>query len=308
MLEMPDAAHIPSPDAVTALRRHPGFSHAIRSSAASAVALYQSSRPLNALLNDRARALFGHVALYLHHHGVEPGEPGLTVGAMKELCVQLDLCSRGRCEAMLALMRATGLLAPAPDLDRRKRLLVPTEKLISLHQVRWDAHFAAMRGLLPKAADYSDALADPDFVRAFVVALGRRFVAGLRVLDSAPELGSLAERNAGIVILFSLVLGGDDNGPFPPREPVPLSINALAKRFSVSRKHVLTLLRDAERQGLLLRCGPADSEIVLLSPVRDAIEAMLATMFLYLAQCGDEAMRDCARRASSPIAMTARAS
>jgi hypothetical protein len=306
LLEMPDAAHIPSPDAIAALRRQPGFSRAIRSSAASAVALYQSSRPLNALLNDRARALFGHVALYLHHHGVEAGEPGLTVGAMKALCVQLDLCSRGRCEAMLALMRATGLLAPAPDPDRRKRLLVPTEKLVALHLVRWDAHFAAMRGVLPEAADYSDALADPDFVRAFVVALGRRFVAGLRVLDSAPELGSLAERNAGIVILFSLALGGDDNGPFPPREPVPLSINALAKRFSVSRKHVLTLLRDAEGQGLLLRCGPADSEIVLLSPGRDAIEAMLATMFLYLAQCGDEAMRDCARRASS--LMTARAS
>jgi hypothetical protein len=305
MLEMPDAAQTPSPDAVAALRRHPAFSRAIRVSAASAVALYQSSRPLNALLNDRARALFGHVALYLHHHGLEPGEPGLTVGAMKELCVRLDLCSRGRCEAMLALMRATGLLAPAPDPDRRKRLLVPTEKLVALHRVRWDAHFAAMRGVLPEAADYSAALTDPDFVRAFVIALGRRFVAGLRVLDSAPELGSLAERNAGIVILFSLALGGDELAPFPPREPVPLSINGLARRFSVSRKHVLTLLRDAERQGLLLRSGPADNEIVLLPSGRDAIEAMLATMFLYLAQCGDEALRNCARSASSPI--TARA-
>lgn len=307
LLEMPDAAHIPSPDAVAALRRHPGFSHAIRSSAASAVALYQSSRPLNALLNDRARALFGHVALYLHHQGIEPGEPGLTVGAMKEHCVQLDLCSRGRCEAMLALMRATGLLAPAPDPDRRKRLLVPTEKLISLHRVRWDAHFAAMRSVLPRATAYSAAIMDPDFVRAFVIALGRRFVAGLRVLDSAPELGSLAERNAGIVILFSLALSGDKNGPFPPREPVPLSINALAKRFSVSRKHVLTLLRDAERQGLLQRCGPGDSEIVLLPHGRDALEAMLATMFLYLAECGDEAMRSCARGASPPMSTTVRA-
>ena len=113
MLEMPDAAQTPSPDAVAALRRHPAFSRAIRVSAASAVALYQSSRPLNALLNDRARALFGHVALYLHHHGLEPGEPGLTVGAMKELCVRLDLCSCGRCEAMLALMPATISKAPA---------------------------------------------------------------------------------------------------------------------------------------------------------------------------------------------------
>jgi len=299
---MSEAALTPAPDAVAAMRRHPDFFRAIRSSAASSVALYQTSRPLNALLSDRARALFTHVALYLHYRGAEHDQPGLTVSAMKDLCVQLGLCSRGRCEAILALMRAGGLLAAAPDPDRRKRLLAPTEKLIGLHRERWSAQFEAMRSVVPKAAAYGTAVTDPDFVKAFVSALVRRFIAGLRVLDNAPELELFAERNAGMMILYSLALAGAQDDAFPPMRPVPLSINALATRFSVSRKHVLTLLRDAEHEGLLARGGAANNEITLLPRARDALEKLIATMFLYLAQCADEALH---ASASSRATMTA---
>jgi AraC-like DNA-binding protein len=289
----------PSPDAVAALRRHPDFSRAIRSSAASSVALYQTSRPLNALLSDRARALFTHVALYLHYRGAEPDHPGLTVSAMKDLCVQLKLCSRGRCEAILALMRAGGLLAAASDPDRRKRLLAPTEKLLALHRERWGAQFEAMRAVLPEADAYRAAVTDPDFVEAFADALVRRFIAGLRVLDNAPVLELFAERNAGMMILYSLALAGEEGDTFPPTGPVLLSINALATRFSVSRKHVLTLLRDAEGQSLLLRGGAANNEVTLLPRGRDALQQLIATIFLYLAQCADEALRGRAKNASS---------
>jgi DNA-binding MarR family transcriptional regulator len=287
---MSETALTPSPDAVAAVRRHPDFSRAIRSSAASSVALYQTSRPLNALLSDRARALFTHVALYLHYRGAEPGQPGLTVSAMKDLCVQLGLCSRGRCEAILALMRAGGLLAALPDLDRRKRLLAPTEKLLALHRERWGAQFEAMRAVLPEADTYGAAVTDPGFVEAFAGALVRRFIAGLRVLDNAPSLELFAERNAGMMILYSLALAGAEDDPFPPTRPLPLSINALANRFSVSRKHVLTLLRDAEREGLLARGGAANNEVTLSPRGREALEKMMATIFLYLAQCADEAL------------------
>ncbi|MBR0715078.1 hypothetical protein [Bradyrhizobium liaoningense] len=284
---MSDPQLTPSSDAVAALRRHPQFSRAMRSSAEGAVAIYRTNRLLNLLLSDRARALFTHVALYLHFGGAESG---LTVGAMKDLCVELRLCSRGRCEALLALMRAGGLLMAAPNPDRRKRLLAPTEKLLALHRARWARQFEAMRGIFLEAADYLVALGDPAFVRAFATALGRRFVAGLRVLDNAPELEPFAERNAGVVILFSLALSGSEGEAFPPAGPVQLSINALATNFSVSRKHVLSLLRDAEQTGLLLRSGAANNEVTLLPRGRDALEQMLATMFLYLAHCAKEAL------------------
>ncbi len=159
-----------------------------------------------------------------------------------------------------------------------------------------------MRYVVPGAGAYAVAANEADFAPAFALALGWRFIAGLRVLDNAPELGPFAERNAGVMILFSLALAGAEDDTFPPTRPVPLSINALAHRFSVSRKHVLTLLNDAEQEGLLLRGGAANGEITLLPRGRDALENMLATMFLYLAQSADEALH---AGAASPSAATA---
>jgi hypothetical protein len=112
---MSDTALTPSPEAVATLRGHPRFPAAMRHAANSAVELYRGDRLLNAMMSDRARAIFTHVALYLHYGGSRSGDPGLTVGAMKDLCVELGLCSRGRCEAMLALMRAAGLFVAMPS-------------------------------------------------------------------------------------------------------------------------------------------------------------------------------------------------
>lgn len=284
-----------SAEAVARLCGLPGFDRAMRAAVRSAVELYRGDRLLNALMNDRARALFGHAALYLHYAADAHDGPGLSVGAMKDICAQVGLCSRGRTEAMLALMRAGGLLAAAPSLDRRRRLLVPTEKLMELHRTRWGAQFQAMSAVLQRAAAYHAALDDPAFIRAFVLELGRRFIAGLRVLDAAPDLGDIAERNAGVIILYALSLEGRADDAFPPRAPVPLSINALAVRFSVSRKHVLTLLRDCEARGLLERGGRANDEITFLGPGRDALERMSACMFLYMADCAEVAMVECGR-------------
>ena len=280
----------------------------MRHAANSAVVLYRGDRILNAMMSDRARAIFTHVALYLHYGGSRSGEPGLTVGAMKDLCVELGLCSRGRCEAMLALMRAAGLFVAVPSLDRRRRPLAPTEKLFALHRERWESHFDAMREVLPAAVSYRAALGDPVFVRSFVVALGWRFVAGLRILGRSPGIELFAERNAAMVILFSLALAGPDQGLFPPPSPVPLSINALATKFSVSRKHVLTLLRDAETQNLLARGGAAGNEVTLLPRCRDAFEMFFVTLFLYLAQAAEEALAMTGISAGSPGGLQAQVS
>jgi hypothetical protein len=300
---MSDRASIPSLAAVAALRSHPRFHMAAREFVRNVIELYRADRLLNALMSDRTRALFTHAALYLHYLRTRDGEPGLTVGAMKDLCVELKLCSRGRCEAMLALMRAAGLFAAAPNLDRRRRPLVPTEKLFALHRERWTAHLRPMRYVIPEAESWLASLDDPSFVRAFAVALSERFVAGMRIIVHAPLLESFIERNAGLMVLFSLVLSGPADGPFPPTGPVGLSINALASKFSVSRKHVLTQLRDAEELGLLVRGGPANNEVVFLPPGREALENFLGTMFLYFAQSAEEASRASARTVLPAIAL-----
>ncbi len=290
-MEMTKAAWTIPPAEITRFRQHPGFPAAMRIAAQNAVALYRNDRLLSSILSERARALFTHVALYLHFTAGEAGSPGLTVGAMKDMCVELKICSRGRCEAMLALMRAGGLFAVAPDVDRRRRLLVPTEKLLALHRERWAPQFDALSEIIPEAKSYRAALANLVFIRTLVVEFAWRFISGWRVLEQVPELEMFADRNAGMVILFSLALAGPAGSRFPPDGPQPLSINALATKFSVSRKHVLTMLRDAEAQGLLARCGAANDEIAFLPRGREALETFLANVFLYQAACAREAFR-----------------
>ena len=305
---MSETALSPSPQAVASLRGNPQFGAAMRHAARGAVELYRNDRFLNALMSDRARALFTHLALYLHYGRSRSGEPGLTVGAMKEMCIELRLCSRGRCEAMLALMRAAGLFAAVPDLDRRRRPLAPTESCS-----RCIAN-AGRRISKPCTMSCRRRRRTLPLLRirlscaVFVIALCRRFTAGLRILDYASGLELFAERNGGMMILFSLALSGPEQGSFPSRTPVPLSINALATKFSVSRKHVLTLLRDAETQGLVMRGGASNDEITVLLRGRNALEMLFATMFLYLAQCADEALAAMASSASSPKGLLAPAS
>ncbi len=302
---MSDPASRLSPVAIAALRNHPKFPIAAREAVRILIPMYRSDRLLNALMSDRARTVFAHISLLLHYCGVEDGEPGLTVGAMKDACVQLDLCSRGRCEAMLALMRVGGFFEGAPSTDRRRRSLVPTEKLFALHRERWGSHYRAMRYVMPRAVYWQRALAaDPDFLRELVLALGRRYLAGFRLLDTELGLGPFAERNAGMLILFSLALAGPEDGPFPATMPTGLSINALATTFSVSRKHVLTLLRDAEAEQLLVRGGAANNEVTILPRGRDALEVFLARLFLYFAEGAEDAERAREGRARPAMAVS----
>lgn len=269
----------------------------MREDVRSTLALYRANRLINSVMNDRARALFTQIALCLHYAPRADGKSGLTIGAMKDACAENGLCSRGRCEAMLMLMRASGFFAAGPNDDGRRRPLVPTEKLLSLQRERWVGHFEAMRHVLPEAEAYLGLLNDPAFVRNYAYEVGANWIAGVRVLEQSQDLLVLTERSAGMMVLYLLCASGPADGPFPPTGPLPLSISALATSSAVSRKHVLTLLRDAETENLLLRGGAANSEITILPRAREGLEAFFARMFLYLVGCAERAKGNMQRAA-----------
>ena len=196
-------------------------------------------------------------------------------------------------------MRAAGYFAAVPSGDRRRRPLVPTERMLTLMRKRWGAHLSATSYVLPEVAGCDARLDDPAFAKSFLLALSEVYIGGTRMIEHAPELEMFIDRNAGLMILYSLALSGSADGPFPPLAPVPLSINALAKALSVSRKHVLTLLRDAEARDLLARGGAANDEITLLPRLRTALEMWFAAIFLTFAQ---SAARECDRRPNSAVA------
>jgi hypothetical protein len=189
---------------------------------------------------------------------------------------------------MLSLMRFGGYLTPDPDVvDRRQRRLLATDKLIALLRERWRVHFAAMAPLFPDGAALQAAIDDPDFTRRLIVAMVERFREGFRVTGHAAGMGLFGERNAGILICSYLMIAGEADDTVPPTRPVPISIAALARRFAVSRPHVLKLLRDAEGQELIAR---SSDRIQIKPALADGARNFFATMFLYYAGSAREAM------------------
>ncbi|GGC71469.1 hypothetical protein [Chelatococcus reniformis] len=269
----------PDPAAIAALQADPRFAAAAHRCAAALVEHYRDSWLLNRIMNDRGRFVLSVLVLDLHFYG---GPDGLTAGGLKTLCVEQNVCSRGRAGAMLAAMRLFGLLTSAAGPDLRRKRLVPTERLLAIHRERWRGALAATGDLIPVAAVAAQRLGDETFFAAFVHALAERYRGGMRPLAWAPALAPFAEHDAGVMILFSIFLTQLDAGQ-------GLSIVKLAQRFSVSRAHVLGVLRGGEAEGLLMR--EADRRIVLAQPLRQALSDFLAGIFIIHADAAREAVK-----------------
>jgi hypothetical protein len=280
-----------SPEAVAALIAHPRFPDAMRAMLTAAVQLFKGNRILNHVGFDRGRVVTAILVLYLHVSR-RPDDPtsGLTAQRLKALCVEQDVCSPGRARAMLALLRLFGYVAPASGGDRRSKRLEPTDLLINSLRQRWAAMFDAIAMMLPEGAAARASLNRPEFLAAFVRRLVDHYRTGLRVLQFTPELRPFAERNAGLMILSSLVIAGEADDTMPPARPVHISISELARRFSVSRAHVLRLLRDAAAEGLIERTGSAQEAVRLLPPVSRALQHCIAVLFLFFASCARDAL------------------
>src|SRR6185312_180383 len=208
---------LPTAGAVATLRAHPRFPAALATVLRDVVDVHRSNPLLNKVLNDRGRVVFGMLAMYLHFGR---GTGGLTASAMKALCAETGLCSPGRATAMLSLMRFAGYVTLAQHpLDRRIRLLAPTGRLIDDHRRRMAAQLIALAPLMSEGEAGLAHLEETDFIAEMAVCFGEAFRAGFRLLDAAPELAELADRNAGIILLMSLLLAADADDTIPPTRP-----------------------------------------------------------------------------------------
>ena len=178
----------PSEAATAALLAHPRFVEAGRIVAAGLVALYHGERTVNLVMPDRVRYIISVFAVHLHFAG-RPNDPdsGLTASRLCKLCVERKVCSAGRAESMLGIMREFGHLVPAPsEEDMRLRRLVPAEPLFAWHRKRCMYFFAAAAKVLPDDADALVALDAPGFMPNFMRHLGRSHVAGFHYVEHVP--------------------------------------------------------------------------------------------------------------------------
>jgi DNA-binding Lrp family transcriptional regulator len=71
---------------------------------------------------------------------------------------------------------------------------------------------------------------------------------------------------------------------------VPISISAMARRFKVSRPHVLKLIREAEAGKLIERTGEQGERILIAERLAEGAQNLYAAVYLFLAACGREAI------------------
>ena len=186
-------------------------------------------------------------------------------------------------------MRFGGYAVPRADpADHRRRILVPTPKLIAAHHRQWVRQFEAMAPVFPNAAPVPARLEDRTYRTAFLHQLGTHYFAGCRILDHVPVLKRLAESNAGLLMMSSLVLrqltGDGASGGM-----VPISISALARCFCVSRAHVRNMLAVSESAGLLTRSRGSDS-VFVLPALTEAITQFYGVRFILFDRCAAGAL------------------
>lgn len=267
-----------SDEALADVMAHPAFTDVMRVVTAGSTELLRGNRIVNAIMTDRGRFLLSVFAVYLHAQA-KPRDPatGLTPSRMKALFAPHKICSPGRIDAMLTMMRLFSFLEPMPEADdRRLRRLQPTERLMEWHRRRCRFTFLAISRLMPEGAAAIAAMERPGFLQAFQSRLAEIYLSGYFYVEVVPETRMFFERNGGLVSVFSLLMAGETGDTFPPERPVSISFSALSRTYGVSRAHLRRLLAHAETEGLVLRMADKGDAWRILPKLAEATRKVIA--------------------------------
>lgn len=236
---------------IQALRAHPRMGEALRHSVLRSIAFYQAYPVMHRNLKDVSRFALGAIALYLDATG------GLTHRRLRELSGQSGIISTGAATALLLRLRLIGYVMAAEVLPSgATKLYRPTETMTTAYRERMKIELEACAKVDETVLSVLQRLEEPGVFQSMMSVLGLDSVtAAGRPHPDARALDRLSLRTAGLMILFQLMADADQGGVFPPVGEVEVSVAALARRYEVSRSHVLTILREAEDWGMIRRLG-----------------------------------------------------
>ena len=255
-----------SPAALAVLIGHPDFDIAMIGVARRLVDEYRASWLMNRILSDRDRMVAAYMALDLYF--TDPARRGFTLAQLRLEAERHGFASRGRMTAWTASLRVLGMLAPgAPGRPQR---LVPTLKFLAMFRTRMDDFYQCI-GLIHPVAGFNHAALERDgFVADLAAGFAEPYHSGQRILEATPELATLADREAGVILLMSIKLkevAGE-----------AITIADLAREFIISRAHVRSVLHDASALGLVAR--PMNDGVYLALPrLTDSLRRLFAVMF-----------------------------
>jgi hypothetical protein len=273
----------PIPDETYArVAADPNFTIAVRALAANFLTLGSRDKALDGMFKDAGRYVAGMCAVYLDATG------GLTLPRLKELCVRSGYLGAGRARALLLYLGYLGYVEVLPV--RREGIL--HYALTVRFKSAWGRHLRAAleaaRILVPAVDCIVERLDNPAVVAAFSRFHCEDLMASARAANGdTPYIRIFLGRHAATQIVWSWLVAKSDT--FPPAGPLPFSIAAAARQFSVSRAHVRRLLEDAEREGLLRR---GEGTIVLLENMRNAIVFIYSTQLIRLLMAAAKTARE----------------
>lgn len=258
------------------IRANPAMDAAMRASVGGALAYFHENPVLHRNVRDVGRLILCFVALYLDATG------GLTHRRLRALSGQTGVISAGTATAVLFRMRAIGYV------DREEgsgtgvqRRYVPTPEMVETFRRRLRIELGSAALVVDGLNDVLARLDEPEVFRTLVAELGQEVIHAARNprADLDP-INKLSVRTAGILILWDIIRAAEQPGAlFASEAEVEISVAALAKRYQVSRSHVLSILRDLSEAGYLERLS-RDGLWLLKPELREALLTFFAIIYL----------------------------
>ena len=269
------------------LHAHPDFEAVLDRYSAAFIDLYAGKVRLIKLVTSPARYSVVGFLMSLHAWR-DTGNPasGATVGQIQTLAAAQQIASPGRITAILANFTAAGFVSvqTVPG-DSRRRRLEPAVTLLD-HRALWlNLYLGAIDRLYRRnyaALFQSNAEFGWEWQRQLMI----RAVQFAGVPEGNDDIRAFIARDGGHMLIMSLLASADRQG----LTSLPFSDGA--RRFGLSRQHILNFVADMEAAGFLRSEAEGGRRLQLAPDFVSRYRRMMALLF--------EAMEHvCARAAAA---------
>lgn len=264
----PGADHTPE-----AILAHPRFATARAAFADAVMALHEGDAFRSRLLVEATRQVVFNLIVSLHlRHDARDRSTWPTPRRLKDEIKPFGLASDRRIDALVSRLVQLGYVeSRATEEDGRVRLLIPTDKMMSLDREWLYYHHLPLQVLFPD--DYAEPVArDPRFQRAQRLVALEFSADGADIMARNPAMMRFMGRDSGILVLIKLIqmqmsAGDSEKG---------LSYSDIGSRFGISRTHVRDLLEEAAQHGDVRLSGRGGRLVELQPSIVQAFDRFLA--------------------------------
>lgn len=237
---------------------------------------YADDPALKHLMHDIARnvlfnIILGRYALY------RPEDPSTwpTVGMIRQWFLPFKIASARSLDQMLARMQVLDLieLVPAPG-DRRRRLVLPTERMIE-NDLTWLAlHMEPLAVLCPELDDYLPALQrDRAHQMAQRIISTQNYGTAFDLISPDDPIMAVLLRQDACQIVYRYMLEAQEQGD---GRFVSLAFENVAEPISTSRTHVRNLIRELEALGVVIVHERGGHQVELMPALWERVDLFLA--------------------------------